>query len=93
MRRCVPGFTVGLALAACATVAAARSTTLAYAVPSFGLADGYVVDWNDDGTAWLSDLSGAGGGTYTDDGTQRLLTLTTPISMIYDNYDCNGNQF
>jgi hypothetical protein len=93
MRKTALKGVLAFALAAGATFATAATTTIAYAIPTFGDADGYVVDWNDDGSAYLSFLWGAGAGTYKDNGTQKLLTLTTPVSLIQDNYDCNGNLF
>jgi hypothetical protein len=83
-----------VALAAGTTLTAGAGTTsVVYSLPSFGAVASYLVDWNSDGTMRLSDTAGSGTGTYTDDATQRLATMDTPISAIFPAVDCNGNSF
>jgi hypothetical protein len=38
----------------------------------------------------LVDYVGSGDGSWTDDGTLRVLTLATPIETTQDTFDCNG---
>jgi hypothetical protein len=82
-----------LAAVALACAAAAHATprqTVAYTGdPSFNTA--WMVDWNAaTHQAHLVDYVGAGDGTWTDDGTLRVLTLSAPIESTQDTFDCNG---
>ena len=84
-------FALGAVTLACAAVAqAAPHTSISYlSDPSFATA--YLVDW-DAAThrAHLVDYVGSGDGTWTDDGTLRVLTLSAPIETPQDAVDCNG---
>lgn len=83
----------GLALAAALSAPAAAARTLAYVWPNFSSSSAWLVDWNTRGRAHIGTSVGGGDGTYTEDGTQRVLTLTTPISVLLDSLDCNGLPF
>lgn len=83
---------------ACAALACAAS---AHAAPHGHQTVGYVgdpslnvawmIDWNAGAhTAHLVDHVGNGDGSWTDDGTLRVLTLATPIETTQDTFDCNG---
>ncbi|MCK9684809.1 hypothetical protein [Scleromatobacter humisilvae] len=79
-----------LALACAAAAQAAPHTRLSYvSEPSFLTA--YLIDW-DAAThrAHLVDFAGNADGTWTDDGTLRVLTLSAPIETTQDTFDCNG---
>jgi hypothetical protein len=53
--------------------------------------DAWLVDWKTTPhAAHVSDLIGSADGTFTYDGTQRLVTLDTPISVTIPAVDCNG---
>ena len=84
-------FALGTLTLACAAAAhAAPHTSLSYVSdPSFDTA--YLIDW-DAAThrAHLADFVGNGDGTWTDDGTLRVLTLSAPIETTQDAFDCNG---
>ena len=84
-------FALGAVTMACAAAAqAAPHASLSYVSdPSFATA--YLIDW-DAAThrAHLVDLVGNGDGTWTDDGTLRVLTLSAPIETTQDAFDCNG---
>ncbi|MEO5685765.1 MAG: hypothetical protein ABIR54_00245 [Burkholderiaceae bacterium] len=79
-----------VALACAAGAHAASQQTLSYTGdPSFTAA--WIVDWNAaNHTARLVEYLGASSGTYTDDGTLRVLTLATPIVTTQTTGDCNG---
>jgi hypothetical protein len=55
----------------------------------------WLVDWNTKKhTAHVTDSTGAGDGSFTDDGTQRVITLAAPISYMTTQVDCNfENEF
>jgi hypothetical protein len=55
----------------------------------------WLVDWNTKKhTAHVTDNIGASDGTFTDDGTQRVITLATPISHTVTQVDCTyENEF
>lgn len=76
------------AFAACA--AGANATGVAY-YPGFDLDGAYLVDWNTaQHTARVTLSQGVSNGSYTDNGTQRVITLASPISVTSDNFDaCN----
>ena len=81
----------GVALACAASAQAdPRKMTISYVGdPSFATA--YIVDWNvATHTAHLVDHVGTGAGTFTDDGTLRVLTLSAPIETTQQTFDCNG---
>lgn len=78
------------ALASALLAPAAVARTLAYVWPNFSTSAAWLVDWNTRGRAHIGTNQGAGDGTYTDDGTQRVLTLSRPISVTVDSLDCNG---
>ena len=84
-------FAIGVVtLAGAAAAQAAPHTSISYlSDPSFATA--YLVDW-DAAThrAHLVDYVGSGDGTWTDDGTLRVLTLSAPIETTQDTFDCNG---
>jgi len=82
-----------LACAASAHAAPHGHQTVSYiGDPSFNTA--WMVDWNAaTHTAHLVDSAGAGDGTWTDDGTLRVLTLATPIETMQEGFDCNGLPF
>jgi hypothetical protein len=84
-------FALAAVAVACAAGAhAAPRQTLSYtADPSFNVA--WIVDWNAaKHTAHLVDYVGAADGTWTDDGTLRVLTLSAPLETTQDTFDCNG---
>ena len=83
------------ALAAVALVCAAGAHAAAHTSISYlsdpSLATAYVIDWDAAAhRAHLVDYVGSGDGTYTDDGTLRVLTLSAPIETTQDAFDCNG---
>ncbi len=79
------------AVSACAmgAHAAARSSVSYVAdLVTFGA---YLVDWNTARhTAHVTETLGQSDATYTDDGTQRLVTLATPITLSTDTFDDCG---
>ena len=79
-----------VALACTAAAHAAPHTSISY-LSDPSLTAAYVIDW-DVAThrAHLVDAVGNGDGTYTDDGTLRVLTLSAPIETTQDAFDCNG---
>lgn len=70
-------------------VAPAQAKPMVYfdAFPSFGTA--YLVDWQPKKRARVVAQSGASGGRYVDDGTQRIITLDTPLESTIDS-DTDG---
>ena len=79
------------AFAACATGASANG--VAYYYPGFDFDQAYLVDWNTaKHTARVAQRLGNSTGTYTDDGTQRVVTLATPISEVLDTFDSCGDE-
>lgn len=79
-----------VALACAAGVHADPQRTISY-VGDPSLVIAYIVDWNAaTHTAHLVDHVGNGGGTFTDDGTLRVLTLSAPIETTQHVFDCNG---
>ncbi len=83
----------GVALACVSGAQAAPGQSVVYrGDPS--LENAYVIDWNSAAhTAHLVDTAGAGDGSYSDDGTLRVLTLATPIATTQESFDCNGLPF
>ena len=79
-----------VALACAAGAQAAPHQSVSYVGdPSFSTA--WVVDWNNAAhSAHLVDYVGSGDGTFTDDGTLRVLTLAAPIETTQVAVDCNG---
>ena len=79
-----------IALACAAGAQAAPHQSVSYVGdPSFTAV--YVIDWNSAShTAHLVDYVGTGDGTFTDDGTLRVLTLAAPIETSQVVGDCNG---
>jgi hypothetical protein len=79
-----------IALACAAGAQAAPHQSVSYVGdPSFTAV--YVIDWNSAShTAHLVDYLGTGDGTFTDDGTLRVLTLAAPIETTQVVGDCNG---
>ena len=79
-----------VALACAAGAHAAAHTSISYTSdPSFFTA--YLIDWDAAAhRAHVVESVGAGDGTYTDDGTLRVLTLSAPIETTQDTFDCNG---
>ena len=79
-----------VALACAASAHADHRKSISYVGdPSFSTA--YIVDWNTaTHAAHLVDYAGDGSGTFTDDGTLRVLTLSVPIETTLDTFDCNG---
>ena len=89
-----------LALRAAAAAVVAASITGAQAAPKstvsyvadFADTLAVLVDWNTThATAHVTVNNGASAGTYTDDGTQRLVTLSSPISETFPYVDICGN--
>jgi hypothetical protein len=79
-----------LAASAGGSQAAARSS-VSY-VADFSSYSAYLVDWNTStGSAHVTTTSGEGDGSFTDDGTQRLVTLSTPITWSGQYLDICGN--
>lgn len=69
--------------------AAPRQSVSYVGDPSFNVA--WMVNWNAaTHTAHLVDYVGSADGTWTDDGTLRVLTLAAPIETTQDTFDCNG---
>lgn len=80
------------AMAATAFSAQAAARSQVSYVPDPSLDTAYLVDWNTSTAAAHVTLNtGEADGTYTDDGTQRLVTLTTPISETVPYFDMCGN--
>ena len=78
------------AFAACTAGAWANGVAY-YSSPDFDGA--YLVDWNTARhTARVTQRLGNSTGTYTDDGTQRIVTLATPISESDDAADTCGEE-
>jgi hypothetical protein len=93
IRELLIGATMSVALSLSATPAGAKVTSMAYYGQSFGAGGAYLVDWNANGHANVTFSAGSGSGTYTDDGTQRLITVKPPITTTQTAVDCNGNEF
>jgi hypothetical protein len=92
--RLAAGATAGV-LALCAAGAQAAATrSVIYTMQDMSQSPAYLVDWNDKKrTAHLTDDVGQADGTFTDDGTQRVLTLAAPISQTVTALDCNYELF
>ena len=79
------------ALAAVAGGAHAAKSSVSY-VADFSQDAAYLVDWNTArGTAHVTVGAGAADGSFTDDGAQRLVTLSPPIADTYPYVDLCGN--
>lgn len=94
-RRVLFRHAVGAALiAGCLPGAALAGTTKSIAY--FGVGDGssatYLIDWQPKNKARVVNINGAGSGTVSDDGTQKVVALTTPISYTYANWDDCGEE-
>jgi hypothetical protein len=89
--RFVAGAMAGACALACAAGARAAGTqSVAYTTVDLSMPAAYLVDWNEKKhLAHVVESTGAGDGSYTDDGTQRVVTFTTPISYVTTSYDCN----
>ncbi|WP_374562813.1 hypothetical protein [Ideonella sp.] len=88
------GLCAGAALVATtlpgAAFAATKST--AYVAVSDGNSSAYLIDWLPKSKARLANNNGAQSGVVTDDGTQKVITLNTPISYTFDNWDDCGEE-
>ena len=80
-------------LAAWAVPAAAK--TMIYVPESYGYTGSWYVVLKSDATARLVGEVGAKSGTYTDDGTEILVSLNKPLSYEFMSkfLDCNGLQY
>ena len=66
--------------------------SISYAAQDLSLPLGYVITWNPAShTAHIAETFGVADGTYTDDGTTRVVTLLQPIVTTDYKIDCNGN--
>ena len=74
---------------------AAGTLSVAYSPEDTSVVNAYVVDWKPKSRAFVTEAFVAGGGSYTDDGTQRLVTFDGAGMPAYDltAYDCNGLPF
>ena len=65
---------------------------ISYAAQDLSFPLGYVITWNPAShTAHVAETFGVEDGTYTDDGTTRIITLDHPIVTTDYKLDCNGN--
>jgi len=89
--RLVAGAIAGACALACAAGARAAGTqSIAYTTIDLSRTATYLVDWNErKHQAHVVSLVGSGDGTYTDDGTLRVVTYGKPISYKATTYDCN----
>lgn len=74
----------------------AQAEVVAYVPANIGAyRGGYLVDWKAGNWARVVGVSGSGIGAFTDDGTQRVITLGAPLSYVsYSfDFDCFGNQY
>lgn len=77
-------------------VGPAHADSVAYVPTAIGAYRGaYLVDWKAGNWARVVGVSGAGIGAFTDDGTQRVVTLGAALSYISSSsdLDCFGNQY
>lgn len=74
----------------------ARAEVVAYVPTNIGASrGGYLVDWKAGQWARVVGVAGGGIGAFTDDGTQRVITLGAPLSYITysSDLDCFDNQY
>jgi hypothetical protein len=72
---------------------AATAVSIAYTRPYLGDSSAYVVDFKAKGRVRVATIPGAAEGSFTDDGVQRVVSLSAPISATLPSADCNGNEF
>jgi hypothetical protein len=83
--------TAACALACAAGAQAAGSKSIAYTPVDLSTATTYLVDWNEKKHhAHVVEYFGAGDGTFSDDGSQRVVNFGKPLSYEASSYDCNG---
>jgi hypothetical protein len=85
-----PAIAVAL-LGGAVSTQAAGTQSVSYVRSDDAGTDAWLVDWKTTPhSAHVSDLVGSADGTFTYDGTQRLVTLNAPISVVIPAIDCNG---
>jgi hypothetical protein len=88
--RLVAGAAAGMLALSAAGAHAAATQSIIYTLQDKSQWATWLVDWNTKKhTAHVVDSIGTGDGSFTDDGTQRVITLATPISYTTTQYDCN----
>lgn len=70
-------------------IAAAAKSTAYYGV-GIGTSAAYLIDWLPKKKVRVAQQQGAQTGTVSDDGTQKLISLTSPISVTVDSVDDCG---
>jgi hypothetical protein len=89
--RLVAGAAAGAFALVAAGAHAAATQSVIYTLQDQSQWGTWLVDWNTKKrTAHVTDHLGASAGTFTDNGTQRVVTLTTPISQTITQVDCTG---
>lgn len=78
------------ALSTNAAVAATKSTAY-YSPQGTGFSDAYLIDWQGKNRARVANPAGAQSGGVTSDGTQKVVTLDSPISFTYETGDDCGD--
>ncbi len=92
--RIAPLSRAAVAALACSVAAhaSAKTDSIAYYAADRSFTLSYVIDWNAGAhTAHILETFGVADGSYTDDGTQRIITLAQPLHSTGYKYDCNGN--
>lgn len=85
---CAAAALVAAAVPGSAVAAAAKST--AYYGVGIGTSAAYLVDWLPKKKVRVALSQGAATGTFSDDGTQKLISFTSPISATVDSFDDCG---
>ncbi len=84
------GATLAFAMLPAASLAASGKT-LAYFMAGNGSSNAYLIDWKPSrAKATVTSSLGTQPGSFTDDGTQKLITLAAPLSVTYANLDDCG---
>lgn len=89
-RRALFSYAAGAALiASCLPGAALAATTksVAYFNAGDGNSSTYLIDWKPKSRARVASILGAQVGDVADDGTQKVITLDSPLSTTFTNYD------
>ena len=94
-RRVLFSYAAGAALiASCLPGAALAATTksTAYFMAGDGSSNVYLIDWKPNNRARVASPLGAQAGGVANDGTQKVITLDSPLSTSFVNYDDCGEE-
>lgn len=89
------GLCAGAALVAASlpgTALAGTAKSIAYYADGDGSSNAYLIDWLPKSKARVANINGARSGTVSNDGTQKVVTLTSPISYSFTNWDECGEE-